>query len=331
MVKSTSASLELWMLLLVGVVSIAACGYTPTTVSFDDENEDCGGEIFNESCDDNAQECPPGGCAPQGPGWPSDGRIGESLGPSFTFEACNTFGSLDADNDALKDSCELALANAFRPQLMMNPYEQCDEREPYFAVRIMDAITKRVRIFYAIGYHRDCGNLIPQGGGHEGDSEFVILEVLAGLGGTWVLERMFTSAHLGSPVFWSSDWHDWTQVFQVAVLGGRPKVVVSRNKHANYRSVGSCDQNPLADNCMWGFGQPIKPLPSQYFSSGHNIGSSWRNLPSAGSCFGSSLGYQNPPRPGVECFWGTEDFKGWSGTSGSGSGSYRPLLIAAGF
>ena len=139
--------------------------------------------------------------APNSPGiW-----VGANVGLSRCYSVTGA-GITDADADSFDDWCEQWIAYDFRPLLRTNHYD-CDLRgEPAWAVKYFPS-TGIIRVGYFLSYYRDCGNDYalpcltshpgsPSCKGHEGDSEFIIVD-LRYVGGTdhYVLDRAFLSAH----------------------------------------------------------------------------------------------------------------------------------------
>lgn len=173
----------------------------------------------------------------------------------------------DADVDGLNDQCEYEVAATFRPTLLMSRYEDpvCRAKEPYWAASKEpysgadpfnhDLGYATIKIFYAIGYHWDCGS--PSAycafwcSGHAGDSEFIILEVSHVGSGKWELARAILSAHFNtstdeSLLFDASnlEYSPWD------VYKGKPQIWVALNKHGNYGSQSRCDRGAhYTDTC----------------------------------------------------------------------------------
>lgn len=122
-------------------------------------------------------------------------------------------GINDIDWDGLDDNCERELAERFRPQFVVSPYD-CDlGGAPHWAAKYFPAkagVVEKptVRIVYLSAFYRDCGT--PETGnafcdlslisskcsGHLGDSEFVVVEVRHhAVTNHWYTSRVFMSAH----------------------------------------------------------------------------------------------------------------------------------------
>lgn len=247
------------------------------------------------------------------------GQVGYTLDPSITFDSCTAGGGPDLDNDGILDTCEHALAFAFRPQLIMNPGDDAPFREPHWSVRIGDG-PNEIEVFYLFAYHRDAGT-VPGGlTSHDGDSEFVIATLRNPVSNhsRWVLERAFLSAHWGTPLNGSASYTwDWLEPHDV--WGGRPRIWVAKNKHANYRSKSVCNSGALlTDTCNGNVDLGALSVPSH-----RNIGNKWSG-PGAVQLIDqvySGYGHLN----GVEYFWTADRFKGWHTASTSAGGYMHPL------
>lgn len=99
-----------------------------------------------------------------------------------------------------------------------------------------------------LGYHYDGGwTVFP---GHKGDSEFLIVEVdYLPSTDRWMHTRTYMSAHQGSgwegeSGWWYQNWrHNGLMQYPTKTLGYH-RVWVSKEKHANYGSEGTCDSEP---------------------------------------------------------------------------------------
>jgi hypothetical protein len=253
------------------------------------------------------------------------GQVGYTLDSTITFNACTSGGGPDLDNDGILDSCEHALAFAFRPQLIMNSGDDAPSREPHWSVRLGTGANE-IEVFYLFAYHRDAGSTLPGGlTSHDGDSEFVILVLRNPLPSSsrWVLETAELSAHWATMMDGTAlyDW-DWLEPHDV--WGGRPRVWVAKNKHANYRSKSVCNSGAwYTDTCNGNQDLGALSVPTH-----RNIGNKW----SGGGAVQlinqvySGYGHLN----GVEYFWAGDRFKGWH-TASTSAGGYMHSLQAWGF
>jgi hypothetical protein len=201
---------------------------------------------------------------------PGSGPWGVYLPSASSFSACVPNGgsamsdaSQDADQDGVRDSCEYELAQAFHPQMQFTR-DDCDtSREPYWAVNYeispIDG-TPVIDIFYAIGYHLDCGSPRPDCpvdcARHFGDSEFIVAEVSAAgyptypSAANWYLKYVTLSAHYSTQVESTGTYSGSDVDYAGAAPMSNPVVWVSEGKHGNYRSQGVCDAGAsYYDNC----------------------------------------------------------------------------------
>ncbi|MCZ0934576.1 MAG: hypothetical protein OXJ54_05275 [Gemmatimonadetes bacterium] len=144
----------------------------------------------------------------------------------------------DADADGLWDECEYNIAARFAPVLVFDSTESSNSREQYWAAQIHNPRGATISIFYALGYHEDTGEI----GAHKGDSEFIRMIVkYTKESESWRTEEITMSAHHGSWVpagdrTRTVSWLQWADNPR-----GRPKVWVSKGKHANYASQRECN------------------------------------------------------------------------------------------
>jgi hypothetical protein len=242
--------------------------------------------------------------------------------------------SVDADQDGVSDACEYELAQAFHPQMQFMQGDCDTGREPYWAVNYeispIDG-SQVVDIFYAIGYHEDCGTA-----GftfHYGDSEFIVEEVgTVGYptynGGHWYLRYVTYSAHYGTPEESSGTYSGGDVEYANAAPGSNPVSWVSEGKHGNYRSQAACDAGGFfgSDNCD----HPGERVGLDIFSNA-NLGSHVQPIVDVvGSREGGFF-------TGIEHMWSTTNvnglgFLGWYPRSfGNGETPYGALLRNYGF
>lgn len=243
---------------------------------------------------------------------------GIQLPSQFTHTECTTNLSTDQDLDRILDPCEYQLALAFRPRLAFDTDEDNADREPYWAVARHATQPGWLRIFYLIAYREDGGT--PNGGftAHQGDSEFIIIDVEHLGAAKWALTRATLSAHWQKPT-------DNTATYGYDVLEfpesfrGRPRIWVAEDKHANYRSKSVCDAGAwYADNCNDGrdTGETLDILASANVGNSFHIGVRLLDRVT------SRQGY-----PGIEYLWTGTSFRGWLTPSGDGSGPYSESLV----
>lgn len=254
----------------------------------------------------------------------------------------------DADADGLSDRCELSLARAFAPLLVVRP-GGCNWDESVTPARLgggylfaaQPRSSEGVRLAYLPAYFRDCGwsgpkCLLPwvSCDPHAGDSEILIVDVTAGER-QWRTEAVFLSAHCfgrsGGDCRWyrEDDLGAFEWVDEVAA--GAPVVWVAEGRNANYPSRSACDRgHHRIDTCDHHSVRYRFPVVSDQ----QNIGSRVRPIHGTGCVSGSELvrGRVRIETTAVECFWSEETpFRGWTG-EGSGVTPYaRYLREIAGF
>lgn len=187
----------------------------------------------------------------QSSGWdPDPAAPGIYLGSTFSFAACTASGG--ADQDGVGELCEFQLALAFRPLLHTNQYDEDLTREPAWAAR--RGGVNEVVIFYALAYHMDGGSdafydpcradFTGSCLSHFGDSEFIELRVkYNATTAHWVLNGAFLSAHYQTDGESSTNLTASTigTLFYPEKNLGYPRVLVSRDKHANYPTWAVCE------------------------------------------------------------------------------------------
>jgi hypothetical protein len=204
-----------------------------------------------------------------------------------------------------------------------------------------------VRIIYLLSYYVDCGNDYfwqcytspgaPHCLGHEGDSEFIVLEVNELTTGRYALTRAFTSAHYSSGGE-SSTISLSTQLGYTGSVYGVPVFYVARGKHGSYRSLLACEDGGASfppgtggsDSCS---GNTIGLRLEFVFN--RNVGSASHHLL---DCTLAKPAMQYF-RPGMECYWDgysptqsppPERFFGWWDPEGNvyvgGASPYGPII-----
>ncbi len=269
-------------------------------------------------------------CLPTGPGDdPNPTAPGVWMGVgggTLTDTYCTTDGN-DIDHDGVGDHCEYRLAWTFRPQMRSYKWDDVSG-EPYYVVEKVDG--SLYRIIYMLAYYEDWGYTSTWNGtvspGHIGDSEFVILDVrYKSATQHWEVASAILSCHYLS----DSPW-DCTDSFGSGQLDypdtdlWYPRIYVSVNKHANYRSDSACDDgqygteecpNPKVSwrvpiTVYWNVGSrayPASDVP-------HNEwGNDYTCVQSRDEVERTIMGREDP-----ECFWddGPVDFAGWMPVTG---------------
>lgn len=238
----------------------------------------------------------------------------------------------DVDRDGLDDDCELALADAFAPELVVDSRDCLwqEARESarlaggYFFAAQPTTGEGSVRIAYLPAYYRDCGwtGLActlrgPDCSAHAGDSELIVVDIVPdATGGSWRTVGVFLSAHCFGRSdgrcrwFRGDDLRDFSWVDDIP--GGVPRVWVARGKHANYPSRSACDSGHwYSDSCDENRVAVRFPIRAD----GQNLGSRLR--PRAGDlgCVEADalpLGGDGAHAGMRECFWdSTAAFWGW--------------------
>jgi hypothetical protein len=235
-------------------------------------------------------------------------------------ECTNINLSVDSDIDGFDDLCEYRLAHAFAPFLRVSADDADVSREPYWAATYRPqlyhpGITHHVSIMYLLAYHTDYG---ASWTGHEGDSEFIIVDVLYNeTTQHWELWQAFLSAHWGGNAS-LSDYVGFGSFEYPHHYRGYPKVYVSKNKHANYESKKRCDL--LQDTC------PNMIDGGRVFvDQSRNIGSNQARLVNI-------VTSQQPySYGGTEAFWTSNTFCGWWLGATDCAGGYKHALAAYDF
>jgi hypothetical protein len=242
----------------------------------------------------------------------------------------------DGDRDGLSDLCELEVARAFAPVLVVSPaacnFDPASARLEGGYLFAVQPIPGGIRAAYLPAYLQDCGwdgpkCLLRLRGGcdpHAGDSELIVVDLTAEEAtGGWRVERVFLSAHCfgrGEDCRWHAadalEWHDRA-----------PVVWVAEGKNANYVSRSACDSG------HWRFDTCDRNDRSVRFpvvSSAQNIGSMSDPFPAHTddpSCVTTSELTDLPASDRAECIWTDSIFLGWQEGPDDGSTGYRRYLI----
>ena len=263
--------------------------------------------------------------------WTYDGLV---LPTQFTTSYCfGSFGSYDRDVDGIRDDCEYQIAKWFRPMLARNNNDEAPERETYWAVK-RKPNTSTVQVFYALGYYWDAGESFGFGS-HPGDSEFIMLEITnygwPSVPSLWTLDAATLSAHWGVTGYFEQD-HTGTYGYSAleypSTYRGRPRIWVSKNKHANYRSKDQCNFSGGVDYCDQ-LRDGTTYEDAEVFESA-NVGSKNNKLL---NCVGSRHPGLYRAGYGVECLWatGAGGFAGWNVNRNGASTGYGTMLEFYGF
>lgn len=249
--------------------------------------------------------------------------LGDAISANFCYADYNPLIT-DLDHDWLDDTCERHLAQAFSPAVNLHYLEKCGGGEPYWAAQYFPnypgvSPLSQVRIAYMPAYYRDCGT-----GGHSGDSEFIMVEVWYDhFTRQWQFRRMYLSAHACAlPCVNESSFY---ASHQVEFPSGRdlsyPKVYISKNKHANYATLESCN-SALIDVCGPGEDGQIRVYKTR------NVGSRWADF------FPECVAATVPPHNStgrLECFYSSRAFRGWQNEGIHGPTPYYEFLSSETF
>jgi hypothetical protein len=267
----------------------------------------------------------------------------------WTIDSC-TAAAVDRDGDGLDDVCELELARAFAPMLVVDRHDCSWDGTKlaggYFYAVQRGSDATAIRIAYLPAYFRDCGwdGLVcttrgPGCSAHAGDSELIALEVRRDeVADRWRADAVFMSAHCFGRSGGRCRWYFGDELRYFAWAGnalGAPRVWVAKGKHANYPSVRECDSGHwYYDSCDHNDVAYRFPI----VTSAQNIGSRLRPFPNRGLLRGCVAAEELPvpddrANGGTsECFWdAAARFRGWQRDSHQGATSYARVLGAAGF
>ena len=261
---------------------------------------------------------------------------GETIGLRISLPTADCYGAnQDADSDGFDDRCELELAAAFAPELVIDSSDclwQPEASPPRLGGGYLFAVQPlgtNVRIAFLPAYYRDCGwsglscaVRVGVCGSHPGDSELILLDVAPSGLDHWRTNGVFLSAHCfgrsGGRCRWyrgdelrSFDWLD-------AIPFGAPRVWVAAGKHANYPTRRSCDAGHwFLDSCD----HNSRRVRFAVLTRRQNIGSRARRFPSPDGCMSGGslpLGAEGVERASRECIWDeTHPFRGWQASTGA--------------
>jgi hypothetical protein len=256
----------------------------------------------------------------------------------------------DSDEDGLSDSCELAFAQAFAPDMIVarsacNWDDSVQEGRIgggyYFAAqRIGDAT---IRIAYLPAYYEDCGwqglkchqPFIPCDP-HAGDSEFIAVDVVHSVDDVWQTRRVFLSSHCFDKLDAACRWYEGDDLRRFEWRGpryGAPVIWVADGKGAHYASRKDCDRAHLFyDTCDRNDARYRYPVATVR----QNIGSASHPAGDARGCFSwdwTGVVSKRVAAHTYECFWDpSSSFRGWQRPASGGSTSYYKYLTeVAGF
>jgi hypothetical protein len=271
----------------------------------------------------------------------TNGQIGIAIAGINPSVCADTISYSDSDHDGMNDQCEEKLAEAFAPFLLQSRvppfFDVASGRsigDYYHAVRAPKCNANGcddIRIAYMMAYYFDGGTDGGSGtldGGHNGDSEFIMIDVRYDAPTTrYVARSVFLSAHCGSTTMGvstapSCKWFDATSFTSLGlILGGAPEVWSAKGSNANYRSYSECEGGTYIDNCDRNSAGTRFPVSFDY-----NVGSYYyspRNVHARRYPASASASQ-------TESFWIALPFHGWQDT-GEGETSYATILGDFGF
>lgn len=262
---------------------------------------------------------------------------GVFLGSGVTPLQCFDGVQSDADQDGLGDFCEKQLAWAFAPELY---YWSGDNvgRESYWVARPEG--TNHVLVGYLLSYYRDEGsNAWPCGlpgapsscNGHNGDSEAIFLDLYYNdATNHWVLDNGRYSQHGAFVVYGRGTKSYPTQLFYPSHPGSYPRAYVSEGKHANYRTANDCNNGGFLDidTCT-----SVNTAARVIAGANLNLGSRAYHSSNQDCVASTNTSYEHYGSGRLECYWTTQNFRGWIPTTigGAESSSYSSVLSSQGF
>ncbi|MBA3645125.1 MAG: hypothetical protein H0W63_03000 [Gemmatimonadaceae bacterium] len=251
----------------------------------------------------------------------------------------------DRDNDRIRDDCEAELASRLAPLLNIGNDESYPERQPYWAASRHPDRPDNIQIIYALSYLYDGGCqfcwVSKDSRQHQGDSEFIVLEITNAGGATWGLLYATLSAHFGAeegvaPQYQSgADSYYWGDLDYPQ--GPFPRIWSSLDKHANYRNRAACESGAFArqDSCHGDYIGTQIPAPAS-----RNLGN-YYHVPAGSEIVATQLipctSWEGPDwmyyaaRTGQECFWSDNVFSGWDPTKPDDATPYKRIFKIFGF
>jgi hypothetical protein len=245
----------------------------------------------------------------------------------------------DHDGDGMSTVCELEFARLVAPTLVVSP-GGCNWDSAaaqigggyFYGAQPTDST---VRIVYLPAYFRDCGwqgvkcwlprvDCSP----HDGDSEFIAIDLSARGDGSWSITGVFLSAHCFGNYDKACHWYRGKDLARFEFNGSSAIVWVAEGRNANYPSSRDCDRGLHSiDTCDRNTARYTFPI-----KAARNIGS--RTIPASqhGCVDGSVLETDLVASATSECFWSLEDrFAGWQAGATGVTPYARYLGEIAGF
>jgi hypothetical protein len=281
----------------------------------------------------------------------STGATHVGVSSPWTADLCGA-AARDRDIDGVDDECELALAKAFAPELIVDPRDCSWDAgvEPArlgggYVFAVENTPDRRaIRIAYMPAYYRDCGweglpcvTRGPECAAHAGDSELIVVQARYHPSGRWVADAIFLSAHCFGRSAGRCRWYRGGELRHFAwvdgILRSAPRIWVAKGKHANYPSPRECDTGHwYYDSCDGNSVAYRFPV----VSSAQNVGSRRQPLPLGdASNPAGCLTAERLPLPSTaadagtrECFWDpTAAFRAWQrDPAGSAPSPYARVL-----
>jgi len=266
-------------------------------------------------------ECPVENTGGTGPAYGVGGG-GAVLSSQMTQSYCYGISpaltaSTDRDNDRVHDDCELEIASAVSPLLNVGDDDDRPARQSYWSLSRHPDRPDNVQIIYAIAYVMDGGQATFGWEWHQGDSEFIVLEVKNVTDSRWGIIEATLSAHFGSGGHDNTSTYYWDDLQYPG--GAYPRIWASLDKHANYRSKSVCEAGgPFwSDSCEGSYVGTRMPVLSS-----RNLGNYYHVPPASRTtqtqlkdcvAWGGPLYMYYIYRTGLECFWlpETTRFSGW--------------------
>jgi len=286
----------------------------------------------NQTCNPDLGDCGGGGGGgggsgggggttdpnPSAPGY----WLGVNTGPSRCYSATGA-GINDLDHDHFDEWCEALIAQRFAPLLRFSPYDCNVGMEPRWAANYFPS-QQVVRVGYLLSYYKDCGqdaslcswsSGVPESEclGHQGDSEFVIVDISwDDATQHWRVNKAFLSAHFDEPPV-AGIATDYSEVVSWSALSfpdksrGYITSWVAKGKHGNYKSQAACNSGGIAamDDCTQHSSQYVASRVDVWIN--RNVGSPTAHLIDCTE----AVGVEAPFRPGTECYWTSPRFQGW--------------------
>jgi hypothetical protein len=230
------------------------------------------------------------------------------------------------------------------PLLNIGNWDNVPARQPYWAASRNPDRPDNVQIIYALSYLRDGGYDL-WGHPHEGDSEFIILEVINASGSRWGIIGAILSAHFnveeflypGSGIHHGADHYYWDDLDYPQ--GPFPRIWSALDKHANYRNRAVCESGGdlMQDSCGGDYFGTQIPAPVS-----RNLGN-YYHVPAGSESIATQLRdctrWEGPTsmyfayRTGEECFWNlnTTRFSGWDPAKPDDVTPYSRIFKVFGF